>query len=147
MGLARIYLGVLLAAMAFGQVVSAGAFFDAIESYEVGGRGAAVAVAVAIIALEAGGAAGLLAGRFVRVRVTTGAWLALGAAVVWSALALQGLARGLDVDNCGCFGAYLSQPLTWWVVPQDAIFVALAAYVLVRARRPAGRRISPPAPA
>jgi hypothetical protein len=50
-------------------------------------------------------------------------------AVVWSLLAAQAFARGLAVGNCGCFGVRLGQPLRWWVLVEDAEFVALAVWV------------------
>ena len=44
------------------------------------------------------------------------------------------LATYLALHNCGCFGVHLGQPLQWWVLLEDAEFVALAAWV--RARQP-----------
>lgn len=49
--------------------------------------------------------------------------------MIWSALAVQAFARGLAVENCGCFGVHLGQSLRWWVLLEDAEFVALAAWV------------------
>lgn len=123
MAVARIYLGVLLAAMALGQLLSLGRFTDALADYDAG---SASALAAVLIALEATAALGLLAVPTLR---RAGALAGIAAAAVWSALAVQALARGLDVDNCGCFGAYLSQPLTGWVVPQDALFLLVALWV------------------
>ncbi|MEJ7798455.1 MAG: MauE/DoxX family redox-associated membrane protein [Solirubrobacteraceae bacterium] len=136
MNIARIYLGVLLALMAVGQLASLRSFVDAIEDYRVAGPFAAI-LAAALIALELAAAVGLLLAIAARAR-RAAAWLALAVAVAWSLLALQGLARGLELDNCGCFGRFLSQPLTLWVIPQDAIFVALA--IVVVRRRPQQHR-------
>jgi hypothetical protein len=49
-------------------------------------------------------------------------------AIVGSALAAQAFARGLSVENCGCFGAYLSQELRWWVLLEDAYQLLLALF-------------------
>ena len=54
--------------------------------------------------------------------------------VLWSTLAVQAFARGLALDNCGCFGVYLAQPLRWWVLLQDAALLGYSALLLRAAR-------------
>lgn len=137
--------GLLLAAMAVGQLGSLGAFERALESYDVLG-GLVPAATLTLPALELLAAAGLLAAprvdpRLVRVAAVLGILIAL----FWAALAGQAFARGLAVENCGCFGAYFAQELRWWVLLEDAYFVALAllaarsvgALALAPAREPA----------
>lgn len=124
--IARIYLGGLLLAMALGQALSWGVYADAVLSYEVDGT----ALAVSLFAAELIGGLGLLLGP--RRYREGAAWVALAVAVVWSLLAGQAFARGLVIPNCGCFGAYLSQSLRWWVLLEDAAFVALGGFVLYR---------------
>lgn len=138
MKLARIYLGVLLALMALGQLASFGDFADIVEEYDVAGS-PGTALAILLIALELAAAGGLLAPVSPPLR-RLATQLGLAAALLWSLLALQGLARGLELESCGCFGRYLGQPLTLWVVPQDALFVALAGVVA----RGAARRAAMP---
>lgn len=65
--------------------------------------------------------------------------IAVAVAVAWSALGVQAFARGLVLDNCGCFGVYAAQPLRWWVLVEDAQFVALAVWVRARVQRLADR--------
>jgi hypothetical protein len=48
---------------------------------------------------------------------------------------LQAQVRGLPVTNCGCFGVYLSQRLSWFVLAQDALLLGYAV-LMVRAARP-----------
>jgi hypothetical protein len=64
-----------------------------------------------------------------------GSGLALAVAIVWSAFALQAFARGVALDNCGCFGVHFGQSLRWWVLLEDAEFVALSAWVRRAERR------------
>lgn len=119
-------LGLLLAAMAAGQLLSFGAFERALDAYALSALRdlAGVLVIVEIVA-----AAGLLASASVWRAVARAAGL-LGLAVAgfWTALAAQAFARGLELDNCGCFGAYLAQPLRWWVLLEDAYMLVLAWY-------------------
>lgn len=53
-----------------------------------------------------------------------GAWLALAVSLTWTAMAVQAFSRGLVLDNCGCFGVHLAQPLRWWVLVEDAEMLA-----------------------
>ncbi len=126
--LARRVLGVLLLAMAIGQLADVGGFVEVIDTYGVGGKGAAATIGVALLVGELLAGVGLLGG-------TLGRWkgasrLAVLVAVAWSALGAQAFARGLVVPNCGCFGIHLAQPLRWWVLVQDLEFMALAWWTL-----------------
>ncbi|MFI7360011.1 hypothetical protein ACIBTP_39585 [Streptomyces avidinii] len=59
--------------------------------------------------------------------------------MIWSTLAVQAFARGLMVENCGRFGGYLPQGLSWFVLAQDALLLLYATLLLhgVRRARPA----------
>jgi len=129
-GIARVVLAVLLLAMATGQLVDFPGFVDALRGYDVGGSVPTWIVAVALVAGEAIGGIFLLRGDASARR--SGAVVALAVTIAWSALALTAFARGAAIENCGCFGVYLAQPLRWWVLLEDAEFVALGACVLLR---------------
>jgi hypothetical protein len=125
--LAALLYGLLLSGMAAGQLASLDAFQRALDEYRLFGDPGWAAVLV--LTLEVAGALGLLASGSLRpllARVAGAAGLAVAA--LWSILAAQAFARGLELDNCGCFGAYLAQPLRWWVLPEDAYMLLLAWY-------------------
>jgi hypothetical protein len=124
---ARRILAVLLVAMAAGQLSDFGGFVDIVATYRAGGNTLAALAAAALIVGQAVGGVGLLAASHGRRRRAAG--LAVAVAVVWSLLAVQAFARGLAVDNCGCFGVHLGQPLRWWVLVEDAELIALALWV------------------
>jgi hypothetical protein len=130
-GLAALVYAALLSAMAAGQLASLGRFEDALSGYDVFGAGAASA-AVAVPIAELAVAAGLA---IVPVR-RAAAVLGLAVALFWSALAAQAFARGLELENCGCFGAYLAQELRWWVLLEDAEFLLLAWWTGARSGLP-----------
>lgn len=124
--IAPLLLGPLLLAMAAGQLADVAAFADILRTYDLLTGGELVA-AVLVPAAEAAAGAGLLASRALPARLARGAGaLGLGVAVFWSLLAGQAFARGLELENCGCFGVYLAQSLRWWVLLQDAYFLLLA---------------------
>ncbi|MGH3311400.1 MAG: MauE/DoxX family redox-associated membrane protein [Streptomyces sp.] len=82
-----------------------------------------------------------------RSRTAAPAWIFAAVALVWAGLAAQAYARGLDVGNCGCFGRYLTQPLRWFVLVEDALMLLYAAVLLrqtrgLRGRLPRGHRVS-----
>jgi hypothetical protein len=139
---AALLYGLLLAGMAVGQLVSFDAFEDALASYELPGALHTAAV-IGLPVLEVLAALGLLgAGVLPRRAVHAAAVLGLVVAVAWTLLAVQAFARGLDVDNCGCFGAYLAQELRWWVLLEDGymLLLALWAAVSVGVRLPVASR-------
>lgn len=137
--IARIGLAALLAAMAIGQASNLGGFIDMIESYRLGGDGAAIVVALLLVAAEAFAAAGLLSRSMLARR--RGATAGVVVAVAWSLLASQAFARGLAVPNCGCFGVYAGQELRWWVLVEDAEFVAWALWIHRHTRQPTTPRL------
>lgn len=134
--MARRILGALLATMALGQVSDLVGFVDIVETHELGGRSVAWLVSTLLIAGEATAAIGLLGGSSTARRL--GAMVAVVVAAEWSVLAGQAFSRGLVLDNCGCFGVHLGQPLRWWILVEDAEFVALAWWVRRTLRTAAG---------
>ncbi|WP_328346030.1 hypothetical protein OG873_05310 [Streptomyces violaceus] len=139
----RFGLGVVLAAMALGQLASFDAMPGILSAYGVTPGAVSTALAVALIGAEAAAAVWFLSRP--RSRAAAPVWLYTGVAVLWAALAAQAFARGLVLDNCGCFGLYAAQPLRWYVLVEDAL-ILLYAWLLWRAlpRRPRRARTAPP---
>lgn len=124
--IARLILALLLVAMAVGQLASLGTFADALRGYGLVGESG---LAYAVPAVE------LAAGLALLARHRAGGILSLSVAAFWTVLASQAFARGVELDNCGCFGRYLAQELRWWVLIEDAEFLALAGWVFLRLAR------------
>lgn len=133
MPVARWVFAGLLLSMALGQSLSLPESVDAIGSYRVTGEAGSSLLAWFLLLLQALAGAGLLWSS-PRLRPVAG-WVGLTVALAWSALAVQAFARGLSIPNCGCFGRFLAQELSWWVLVQDAYFVVLALLALRSARR------------
>ena len=53
--------------------------------------------------------------------------------LLWSALGVPAFARGLALENCGCFGALWRQELRWWVPLEDAYLLGLSVWLVWRA--------------
>lgn len=130
--LARFSLAALLLAMAFGQISDLPGFVDIMKTYEVGEETIAYALTMFLLLGEILGGLGLLVANVGQERWRIySAGAALGVAFLWSFLALQAFARGLNVPNCGGFGVHLAQPLGGGILVQNAIFIvwALAAFM------------------
>ncbi|WP_251022552.1 MauE/DoxX family redox-associated membrane protein [Streptomyces sp. ISL-10] len=70
-----------------------------------------------------------------RSRTVAPVWVVTAVSAMWAFLAAQAYTRGLTVTNCGCFGVYLSQRLSWFVLAQDAVTLLYAGLLLRGARR------------
>jgi len=124
----RIVLGALYTAMAVGQLVSFGRMPGILAVYGLVDGVAAGALAGVLIVGELVGGVWFLARP--RSKALGPVWVFTGVSVVWSLLAVQAYARGLTVANCGCFGSYLPQRLSWFVLVQDALMLIYAALLL-----------------
>ncbi|WP_267241652.1 MauE/DoxX family redox-associated membrane protein [Streptomyces sp. PR69] len=140
----RIVLGALYAAMAAGQLASVREMPGILAAYGLVHGAAATALAAGLIAGELVCAAWFL-GR-PRSRASAPVWVFTGVALVWALLAAQAFARGLTVANCGCFGVYLTQRLSWFVLVQDALLLCYAGLLLYGTRRRPAPRAAAGAP-
>ena len=130
----------LLLAMAAGQLSDVRGFERILGEYRVLGS-AVSALAVAVPAAEVLVGLALLLHRRLPYRLRIVAAVGgLAVALFWSGLAVQAFARGLTLENCGCFGVHLGQELRWWILLEDAEFLLLAA---LSARAAAVRPSSP----
>jgi hypothetical protein len=120
----RIVLGVLFVAMAAGQLASFRRMPGILAAYGLVSGPGATALAVALIVGELVCGVWFLARPRSRARVPV--WVFTGVAVAWALLAAQAYARGLTVANCGCFGRYLPQRLSWFALVQDALLLLYA---------------------
>jgi hypothetical protein len=140
--LLRIALGALYAAMAAFQVASWPAMPDILGAYDAVPPGALPWLAAALIGAE------LVAGGWLLARPRSAglapAWLFAAVAAAWTALGVQAYLRGLAVDNCGCFGSYLTQRLTWFTLAQDGLLLIYAGLLLRAAHH--ARRARPAYP-
>ncbi len=128
----RIALALLLLVMATAQLSDVSGFVEVLSDYDLGSAVPLWGLAIVFVLGEV--VAGVLLLRRGMSARRSGAAVALVVAIAWSALALSAFARGETVQNCGCFGVHLAQPLRWWVLLEDVEFVALAAWVVVRQR-------------
>ncbi|MBW1603486.1 hypothetical protein JJV70_15510 [Streptomyces sp. JJ66] len=139
----RLVLGAVFTAMAVGQLASWDQMPEIVAGYQVVSGAGATALAVALVAGEL--VCGLWFLARPRSRDRAPVWVYTAVSLMWAGLAVQGFARGLTVENCGCFGTYLTQSLGWPVLVQDGLLLVYAALLLRggRAVRPTGETPHP----
>jgi len=129
----RIVLGAVYTAMAVGQLASWSRMPAILGAYDAVPAVALPWLAGALVVGE------LVAGVWLLARPRSYAlapvWVYTAVSGVWAVLGLQAQLRGLPVANCGCFGVYLSQRLSWFVLAQDALLLGYAALMVRAARR------------
>lgn len=146
----RFILGVLYLAQAAGQLASWDVMPGLLAAYGVPLPAATVLAVLLVIGELTCGVWFVLAPRSTALAPVL-AYLAV--TLTFAVLGVQALARGVEVANCGCFGVYLGQRLSLFVLVQDALLLLYGA-LLVRGwalSRRAGRTTrqppSTPAPA
>ncbi len=129
----RLFIGLVLLATAIGKGLDLRGFTVVIASYDLLPALLYWPVAVGMTTVELVLGAWLLSGR----RTATAALLSALLHAAFTGWASIALLRGLQLDNCGCFGVFLARPLTWTTVVEDAVMVgfSLTLYALVRRRR------------
>jgi hypothetical protein len=138
--LAPLAYALLLAVMAASQLTDVPALYEVLRTYGLP-DGFARGLAVAGIVGQGGAAAGLVLALTRPALGLASAAGALGALVAagWSLLAVQALARGLDVPNAGYLGPHAAVELRWWLLPGLAGACALALYAWRGAARSEAR--------
>jgi uncharacterized membrane protein YphA (DoxX/SURF4 family) len=62
-------------------------------------------------------------------RLQTSALVGAGLNIVYAVWMTISLLRGLELTNCGCFGVFFPQPLTWISPVEDLVMVSLCLAV------------------
>lgn len=65
----------------------------------------------------------------------SGVMLALGLSCAYVALDVGAFARHLPIQNCTCFGTYLVQPLSWFVLLQEITVIAVLTWLFTSTMR------------
>jgi hypothetical protein len=124
---ARLLLAAIFLATATGKLLDIGGFAGVLLEYRLLPAPLLSPVALTVSVFELAVAAGLLWWPTLRVAAMAAMLLALLNAV---ALVLT-LARGIALENCGCFGVYLARPLRPWTPLEDLVLAGVAALVLL----------------
>ena len=127
----RLLIGLVLVVTSTGKLLDLAGFAKVVGTYEVLPDLLWFPAGVALALTELAIALLLLWGRQLRLAVAG----ALALHVVFVAWISVAAARGLSIENCGCFGVYWPRPLTHWTFVEDGVMIALSLALLLSLRR------------
>lgn len=130
----RIFLGILVLATGVGKALDLPGFIGVMRTYELGLPDWALWISgTAVTVFELGLGAWILSGRQLRLAALFSAFMNLG----YMVLLTGALLRGLELQNCGCYGVFLARPLRWYTPLEDLflIGVSIALFYLSSDRR------------
>lgn len=108
---------------AIGKLLDVAGFALVIKTYSFGlPEGSLIWFAVGVSLAELALAASLVMNR----RPVLNAGFCILAHFGYLMLALITLWRGLDLQNCGCFGVFFARPLTWQTPVEDAVLLTFS---------------------
>jgi hypothetical protein len=119
---ARWLLALVFAATALGKLLDVPGFADVLAAYRLFPEPLLLPLAFGLGLMEAAIAIGLLSRAAWRPAAIAGLALAL----VGTAVLTLTLARGIALENCGCFGVFLARPLRPWTPLEDLVLAGLA---------------------
>jgi len=124
----RIFLGLIILGGAIGKLLDISGFGDVIGTYDLGlSPGVRIVIAILVIAFELVLGIWLLSGK----NISAAALAALVMNTGYFLLLTTSLLRGLELNNCGCFGVFLARPLTWYSPLEDLILMAFSYHLFL----------------
>ena len=127
----RWFVGLVLLATGIGKALDMKGFVGVLSNYDLLPYFGNVLVAYTLPFIELTTGFCLLS----RVALRPAAWVAVGLNVLLLCVAVITLWRGLALANCGCFGVFLSRPLTGQTVVEDVVMLGMSILVLCESRR------------
>ena len=119
----RIFLVVLLLSTGIGKLLDIQGFADVIATYQffipeilLAPLGLIVALFELFLGLAIGRGIGLKLCAMLTILTHAG----------YAGLAIITNLRGLELNNCGCFGVFLARPMTWFTVIEDMVLLGLS---------------------
>ena len=116
----QLTIGGIIFGSALGKALDLTGFIEVLKTYQAFPPVLLSPLAVAVTLGEFALGVWILLGLRLRTSALLGALLNFVYAV-WMTITLL---RGLKLDNCGCFGVFFPQPLTWFSPFQDLVLVA-----------------------
>jgi uncharacterized membrane protein YphA (DoxX/SURF4 family) len=127
----RLLIGLILLATSTGKFVDLVGFAEIVGAYKVLPDLLLFPAGLSLALTELGLAVLLLFGR--QLQLAAAAVVALHLVfVIWLAAADL---RGLEIENCGCFGVFWGRPLTAWTYLEDGVMLALSLGLVLALRR------------
>lgn len=131
--LIRAFIALVLLSTAVGKALDPAGFVDVIDTYQTVPSILHWPSALAMIVTEFVLAVWLASGK----RLPRAALASVALHIVFIVFTGQALARGLQIDNCGCFGVFFARPLTVVTLVEDGVMAGLSLLLARLASGPA----------
>ena len=119
----QLCVGGILIASALGKSLDVAGFVDVLRTYRFFPEATLQTTAWSVMAVEAVVGLWILSGWRLRQAACVAGVVNVGY-TVWMTVSL---ARGLELENCGCYGVFFPQPLRWYSPLEDLVLVAACA--------------------
>lgn len=127
----QLFIGGIIFGAALGKSLDFPGFVEILETYEAFPHSILGLLASMVIIVEFVLGTWILCGYRLFVGAVMGALMNTMYAL-WMTITLL---RGLDLQNCGCFGVFFPQPLTWHSPIEDLVLVGLCGLLAFLAKR------------
>jgi hypothetical protein len=127
----RLLIGGVLLASALGKSLDMPGFVDVLVTYRLFPDWLLWSLAIGITGIEWVLAVWILVGW----QLSTGALIALSLNGLYAIGLVVTLFRGIDLQNCGCYGVFFPQPLRWYSPLEDLALVGICSLLRVGAKR------------
>lgn len=128
----QILIGGILLASALGKALDLAGFAEVLETYQAFPTSTLSFIAFAVTIFEFLLGAWMLSGWHLQASAVTAVIMNMVYAI-WMTVTLF---RGLELTNCGCFGAFFPRPLTWVSPIEDLVMVALCGLLAYLGKKP-----------
>ncbi len=125
--ISRYVVASILLLAAIGKLLDLPGYYNVMEGYRLFPTWSLWPIVIAMPLIELLIALMLFANK----RVQQAAW---GSVILHAAFAIVlviELIRGIDLQNCGCFGVFLSRPLSW-ATPLEDVFMIVLSYLILK---------------
>ncbi len=129
--LPRLFVGLVLLATGSGKMLDMAGFVGVVDAYQLTPHWISVGLAYTLPFIEFFTGVSLI----INARPRYAAWLAtLLHGLMLAAVSIT-LQRGIQIENCGCFGVFFARPLTPQTLFEDMFMLLMSIWVLINASR------------
>lgn len=122
----RIFLGILITGAGVGKLLDVRGFLSVIETYQFHLPLLLMwIIAIGVIIFEIALGLWILFGK----NLKTGAILSILMHAGYFILSSITLLRGIELQNCGCFGVFFARPLEWYSPLEDLALILVSYYL------------------
>ena len=127
----QVFIAALLLITSIGKLLDIRGFAQVLLTYHLFPESVVLPIALTLALFELLLSLWIFSG----VQLTLSALTAVVLYLQFTVVAVISNLRGLDIPNCGCFGVFWAQPMSWVTVVEDMVLTAVCGVLFLMARR------------